>query len=85
MFLFSFIPVFQHVFIPNNTPLYLDPLPTLPTADKLISKHILGVLRGKYNSVSLAAVSPCRERRAGAKVSEKLLFSQAGLKIWTCA
>lgn len=72
------------MFIPSLPPLYLYSTHTLPPADKLISKHMLGVLGGKYNGVSLAAVGPL-VRHARAKVSEKLLFSQAGLKIWTCA
>lgn len=70
---------------------YLDSPSTFPPADKLISKQILGMLRGKYNSMSYSQLLDCVQHKTTLpghmekKCWKKLLFSQVGLKIWTCS
>lgn len=68
---------------------YLDSPSTFPPADKLISKRILGMLWGKYNSVSCSQLlgRAVKDNRVWKKVREKNGFSRVRLRkeIWTCA
>lgn len=70
-------------------PVFLSSIPIHPL-DELISKQILGVLWGKYNSVSYSQLldHAAKDNPAwpyGKVLEKKLLFSQVRLKIWTCA